>query len=62
MTKEIAIEIIRIYEKEKREVEKDKTSEFWSPVSTAGYYSNYRAVVDGEEYSLVLTGVDGHPP
>lgn len=26
MTKEIAIEIIRIYEEEKKEVEKDKTS------------------------------------
>ena len=63
MTKEIAIEIIRIYEEEKKEVEKDKTSKFWSnPESTAGYYSNYKVVADGEECSLTLTGIDGHPP
>lgn len=63
MTKEIAIEIIRIYEEEKKETEKDRTSKFWSnPVSTVGYYNNYKVVADGEECSLPLADIDGHPP
>lgn len=63
MTKEIAIKVAVIYEIEKKVAEKARTCLFWlNPVFAKAYNGNWKTIMNGEEYTLSLTGIDGYPP
>lgn len=63
MTKEIAIKVAVTYLIEKKVAEKARTCLFWlNPVFSRAYNGNWKTVMDGEEYTLALTGIDGYPP
>lgn len=63
MTKEIAIKVAVVYELEKKVAETARKGMFWSnPVFSQAYYGNWKTIMDGEEYTLSLTGIDGYPP
>lgn len=63
MKKEIALKAVSAYLTDKAKAEKSRTGIFWlNPVFAAAYDGYYKTVVDGIEYRIALTGINGFPP